>query len=259
MAARTQDQHVCTGCGGSHAVNDDLCDAQRRRKKPRYLRGFTWRWTEEKLDMPGANLSLTALPFPSPLLEVLKDTTLTSLLHDHPNLCKTVTPVNVDLLSVLLHDHPNRPFVDSVLKGLTEVFGPFATALPAPHKIQDNHASSLQNPGILDQQREVEVRLNRFFNSFRAPLKGMRVTPFGLVAKPNSEKLRLITDHSAGQPSINDVIPREERRASYDGMHAFAPWLVRANTLNKETAILWKSDVSSAFRLLPMHPRWQLQ
>ena len=156
-------------------------------------------------------------------MEVLEDPTLTKIIHDHPKLCKVVTPLNVVLLSVLLHDHPNRPFVDSVVKGLTEGFWPLATGLPAPHKVQDNHGSSLQNPGILEHQRDVEVRPDRFSDSFRAPLKGMRVTPLGLVAKPNSDKLRLITEHSAGQPSITEVIPREERTFNYDGMHAFAP------------------------------------
>jgi hypothetical protein len=84
--------------------------------------------------------------------------------------------------------------------------------------------------------------------------------PIGVVPKPHSDKLRLINDHSAGQYSCNSMIPKHEGSVKLDGMRTLGKALRRAHKSNyPNPLLLWKSDVSRAYRLIPMHPLWQLQ
>jgi hypothetical protein len=83
--------------------------------------------------------------------------------------------------------------------------------------------------------------------------------PIGVVPKPHSDKLRLINDHSAGQFSCNSMIPKHEGSVKLDGMRSLGKALWRAHKSNSsEPLLLWKSNVSRAYRLIPMHPPWQI-
>lgn len=228
--------------------------------RPRYLRGFAWRWDEERLEMPAAHRSLYARPLPRPPATVLAASHFSQAVVSAPHLFDIVTPIDLNEFERLLGTHPNRPFVDSVIVGLREGFWPFVDSADLSGPALDNHHTVELQPEKLHELRDTELRARRFSEGFTELLPGMRVTPLGLVPKPRSEKLRLITDHSAGDFPLNDLIPRDERSVAYDSMHVFAPWLVhhRHRTPSGEPPIAWKSDVSSAFRLLPMHPAWQM-
>lgn len=239
-----------------------LHNHEQKALKPRYLRGFAWRWNEELLERPAADFSLTAPPFPDPPIGVVEDQIAQATLAARPELFRIVTPIDVEQLEILLKDHPNRPLVVSTLKGLRNGFWPYADVETVSEPIAlANHSSCSLKPQVLRDQRDSEIEARRFSEAFVTLQPGMRVTPLGLVPKPRSEKLRLITDHSAGTASLNDLIPRSERIVHYDTMHAFAPWLVHAarDPKRNRPPIAWKSDVSSAFRLLPMHRLWQIK
>jgi len=44
----------------------------------------------------------------------------------YPHLFKIVMPIKVDVFRTLLMTHPNQPFIESICKGLTEGFWPWA-------------------------------------------------------------------------------------------------------------------------------------
>ena len=89
----------------------------------------------------------------------------------------------------------------------------------------------------------------------------MYSTPIHAVPKPRSEKLRHVNDHSAGTYSLNSMIAREDVvGAKMDTISDLIGALLgyrrkRPNT----TLILFKSDVSAAYRRLPLHPLWQIK
>jgi hypothetical protein len=60
-------------------------------------------------------------------------------------------------------------------------------------------------------QRDVEVSLGRYSSLLvvNLLLPGMTCQPIFAVPKPGSSKFRLINDHSAGENSLNSLIPSE--------------------------------------------------
>jgi len=81
------------------------------------------------------------------------------------------------------------------------------------------------------------------------------------VPKPNSDDLRLITDHSAGIHSLNSMIPQNDHPTyPLDNLHLLGEILISAqDNDNASNLVLFKSDVAEAYRLMPMHPFWQVK
>lgn len=97
-----------------------------------------------------------------------------------------------------------------------------------------------------------EVALGRMFGPFSSPpFSNFRVSPLGVVPKKESGKFRLIhhLSHPKGS-SVNDGIPKDDASVSYVSFDR-AVMLVRQAGPG---ALLAKSDIESAFRLLPVHP-----
>lgn len=89
----------------------------------------------------------------------------------------------------------------------------------------------------------------------------MYSTPVFAVPKPHSQDLRLVAHQSAGEFCQNNMIDKRQMKGNrLDSLLVFLPLLlafVRANP--GERFVLWKSDVSNAFRLAPLHPLWQIK
>jgi hypothetical protein len=124
-----------------------------------------------------------------------------------------VTPINIDRLASLLVNHPNSLFVGSILHGLREGFWPWADThhdvypptidyfKPRDYKEHVKH--------FLREQRDEEIKLNRFSQSFgRDLLPGMYAMPIHVIPKPHSVNLRLITNLSAGDFAPNTMIEK---------------------------------------------------
>lgn len=81
------------------------------------------------------------------------------------------------------------------------------------------------------------------------------------VPKPNSDKLRLVVDHTAGDYSLNSMIECDSIKGTkLDGLHSLGASLLRFRRQHPNVdLVLFKSDVSQAFRRLPMHPLWQVK
>jgi hypothetical protein len=82
-----------------------------------------------------------------------------------------------------------------------------------------------------------------------------------VVPKPRSEKLRLVNDHSAGPYSLYSMILREDVvGAQMDTIPNLVGALLRYRKTRPHTPlVMFKSDVASAYRQLPLHPLWQIK
>ncbi|KAJ7099889.1 hypothetical protein B0H15DRAFT_796637 [Mycena belliarum] len=86
--------------------------------------------------------------------------------------------------------------------------------------------------------------------------------PIHAVPKPGSQKLRLVVNHSMGEHSLNSMIPRHLIAGSrLDTLKNLGDHLLALRGVHRPSAdlVIWKSDVSQAYRRLPMHPLWQLK
>lgn len=116
----------------------------------------------------------------------------------------------------------------------------------------DNLRSAREHPGVLRDKLSKEVELGRVAGPFsNPPFHNLRVSPLGVVPKKEPGKFRLI--HHLSFPkggSVNDGISREEASVSYVSFDRAVSLVRKAG----RGALLAKSDVESAFRLLPVHP-----
>jgi hypothetical protein len=84
--------------------------------------------------------------------------------------------------------------------------------------------------------------------------------PLFVIPKLHSEKFHVVIDHSVEPHSLNASIPREKVSVKLDNIHYLGAAINRAHKANLSTPLtLIKSDVSTAYRLMPMHPLWQIR
>jgi hypothetical protein len=187
-------------------------------------------------------------------------------IQDNPHLFKIVTPIDVTQFEKLLESHPNKPFVQSVCTSLREGFWPWANTqkeeYPTTWDFSERPPKTEREAGFLRDQRDVEISTERYSESFGTDLlPGMYSTPIHAVPKPRSEKLRLVNDQSAGPFSLNSMIAREDVvGAKMDTISDLVAALLKHRKLFPDRPlVLFKSDVSSAYRRLPLHPLWQIK
>ena len=234
--------------------------------RPRYLRYNLWD-PDAHFTPTIAEWSETAVPLPPPPPSELADPIACKTISENPALFKIVTPINVNRFQKLLLNHPNPAFVASVCAGLRSGFWPWANTLkegypsiydgakPTPH--DDKKANFIR------AQKDVEVAKGRFSHPFGPDLlPGMYCMPAHAVPKPNSTDLRMVTDHSAGPFSLNSMVDRSQVTGyPLDNMTHMGEMLIahhRATTDNRKS-LVWKSDIAEAYRLMPLHPHWQLK
>jgi hypothetical protein len=242
--------------------NSDV-DANLWRTVPRFAKGTCLDFKpEDTLSAALATESADPLPPPPPhsKLNVSAYTTI----DKHPELFKIVTPINVDRFEAYLIDHPNRAYVNSVCRGLRNGFWPWATHDdPNLWKTYDNSHRPIQaeRMNFVREQRDEEIKLGRWSPSFGSKLlPGMYSSPIGAVSKPRSGKFRLVNDHSHDPYSPNSMIMNNPSFPP-DTIDDLVGVLLAARRDHGENRqlVLWKSDVRSAYRLMPMHPLWQIR
>lgn len=232
-------------------------------KRPRYARGFLWDANEVSFSAT-YNYSLTASPLPSPPSLDDLPPALVNTLTSHADLFRIVSPINVDQLERDLARHPNPSFVSSVLKGFRVGFWPWADiclpgyplsldeSLPAPS--HPTHAAFTLDQCTTEQDQQ---RYSPFFGTRLLP--GMYCMPQHVVTRDDG-KLRLVTNQSAGAFSLNSMIPLHERSFPLDGIQNLGRSIRQHQAqLPRGTQVLFKSDIKSAYRLLPMAPAWQIK
>ena len=104
--------------------------------------------------------------------------------------------------------------------------------------------------------------MGRFSDSFGDKLlPGMYSMPIHAIPKPNSNDFRLVTNQSVGAHLLNSMIKREDITGyPLDNMTHLGEMLMRKkNEFPGERLVLFKSDIAEAYRLLPVHPLWQIK
>ena len=112
-----------------------------------------------------------------------------------------------------------------------------------------NHPSAIENRTAVSEKLAKELSQNRIAGPFKEKPEGLLLSPLAAVPKKNSNSIRLIHDLSHPRSSnINNHIPREYSKVNYETLD---DCLKIISTLGCG-ALIGKSDVSSAFRILPV-------
>ena len=233
--------------------------------QPKYLRHNLWQ-EGSSLSPTTAEWSETARPLPRPPPDEVLNPISFKTITDNADLFQVHTPIKVDVFEALLKNHPNQPFVNSVCAGLRDGFWPWADTLrgdlPTTHDESRPTPSDDRQANFIRDQCLKERHKGYFSRSFGTDLlPGMYSMPIHAVPKPNSEDLRMVTDHSAGPFSLNSMIDHSQVTGfPLDNMRHLGEMLLDVRqTVGNVPMTLWKSDIADAYRLLPMSPFWQIK
>lgn len=202
------------------------------------------------------DFSLTAEPLPEPP-PPSSDPVAARTIAKRGHLFKIVSPIHVPRLACLLKKHPNKPFVNSILRGLTKGFWPMSAIPSDDTVIHENHASGKEAEEIMEKAKEKELKFDRYLEPFNTLSQGMKVAPICLATN-KSGKMRMCTDMSYGNPSPNNLIDKSLVSIQLDSIASFIPYMLKRRNRN-EKFVVWKSDWDSAFRTLPVCFQQQVQ
>ena len=231
--------------------------------KPRRFRGYIWS-QQESIRTPLATLSETLRPLPIPPRSALCNTAALQTIASHPHLFKVVTPIHVEIFEKYLQYHPNRPLVESVSYGLRNGFWPFAeedsSSFPETLEVANGPLSE-EDFAHITQYIDEEVLADRYSPAFGPELlPGMYAMPIYTIPKSHSDKVWLINNHSAGPYSLNAMIDRNKIGMRPDNVQDLGQNLLALHAQQPDVSVwLFKSDISKAYRHLPMHPLWQIK
>ena len=213
-----------------------------------------------------ANWTEKAEPLAGPPLSELQDEVVNKTIRENPHLFRIVTPIQVGIFESYLTTHPNQVFVHSVCQGLREGFWPWASTQKPGYPVINDEAKPApvdeRKADFLRSQQDIEITKGRFSALFGHDLlPGMYSMPIYAVPKPNPSDFCLVTDQSCGKHSLNSMI-QHDKVTGYplDNMVHYGEMLM--DLMEKEPGkerVVWKSDVAEAYRILPMHPNWQIK
>ena len=170
------------------------------------------------------------------------------------------TPVKVSKLQTYLknYDPISRA---QILSGFTHGFDLGYRGHPNCKLKIDNHKSCKDHPDIVEKYLKHETSLGRISGPFDfPPFKIFQINPLGVIPKKDPGKFRLITDLSSPRPnsnstshsgkSINENIDKVFCEVTYSSLQD------AIHLINNQKPGCWlsKTDIESAFRLLPISP-----
>ena len=161
------------------------------------------------------------------------------------------TPVRLHELKPWLALYPNQEDANILYQGFSDGFKiQFEGKREAIES--KNHGSALSQPRIVKRKLTDEVVAGRVAGPFQQkPLSNLRVSPLGLVNKSTPGEFRLIFDLSYPETgSVNEGIPQEFSSVQYTNFDAVTNMVKSMG----QGSFLFKIDIRSAFRLLPLHP-----
>lgn len=138
-----------------------------------------------------------------------------------------------------------------IQNGFTSGFHLGCWALPSP-KITRNHRSALEHPSVNQEFIRQGIELGRITGPFPSPpLSNFVSSPLGVVPKSEPGKFRAIHDLSFPKPdSVNLFIPEENSKVKYGSINVVT-YLLRQFG---QGALVAKTDIRDAFRIIPIHP-----
>lgn len=209
----------------------------------------------------------TAEPLPRPPVAEFANVAAINMITKNPHLFRVSTPINVDRFETLLTlaNHPNPQFVQSVCQGLREGFWPWADTqvgvYPTTWDVPTPSPSSEPQRAFLRDQILKEESIGRYSGNFGPNLQpGMYSMPIHSVPKEGG-KFRLVTNHSASEFSLNSMIAKEDiAGVTLDNVQDLGDAIREYRRIDPNSELLiWKADVSEAYRHMPMHPLWQIK
>ena len=167
-----------------------------------------------------------------------------------PTKISVPTPIKIDKLLPWLKGY-TRDEVNYIHYGLTAGFSINCTARPKvahAHNLQ----SAFDHPHIIQEKIKKELTLGRIAGPFRhEPFPDFICSPIGLQPKKAEGQYRLI--HHLSYPkgsSVNDGIGSEDTTVEYTSVDQ-AILVIKKLGYN---CFMAKTDIKSAFRILPVHP-----
>lgn len=202
--------------------------------------------------------TLIVPPFRRPPSHVTQDPASFLTISTHPHLFEVSSPLNVDEVEKFLSIHPNRPLVDSVILGLREGFWPSHDGDFS--KLKDNCQGSQSDEDLefISEEKVEDWELGRLSDPFPTLLPGMHISPT-FVVRSSVRKSRTVNDQSIS--GLNDGIKSSDAKTIYDMIPQLGGLLryYRHLHLDSDYHFLWKSDVSGAFRNIPVCPEWMIK
>ena len=166
---------------------------------------------------------------------------------------KLPTPILIDNLEYALTDHPDKQFVVEICNNLRSGARIGFEGQRAP-RFSRNLPTALADPNVVTQNLAHEISLGRVAGPFDTPpFPNFQVSPIGLVPKKNSDKFRTIFHLSfpkSGMTSINSAISKDDFALQYVTIDHAIEGIKHAG----QGCFLAKTDIESAFRLIPVHP-----
>lgn len=164
-------------------------------------------------------------------------------------------------LSAALQNHPNRPWVASLLQAIRDGFWP-AHSGEAP-RAPSSAEQARWTPSREEDKVVVEAQvLSDISNGWTSlgrddPIPGVVSSPLFVHRRPG-DRPRVVNDQTAS--GLNAGTRKEDAPTTYDSIVDLIRLLrhLSLRSLPAE-AVLWKTDVSAAFKVLSMHPCWQLR
>ena len=186
-----------------------------------------------------------------PLLENLMFPNHPLPLHPPQESAMLPTPVNHRRLETLLdgYDDNLRSYLVSGFKFGFRLFNFTYYPQPPPSNLK----SAYQLPEVVDLKLKKELDSHRIAGPFQEiPLPEMVFSPLGLQPKKVQGEFRVIhhLSYPAGK-SVNDGIPQECASVHYTSVGQAIQSILRFG----KGSYLAKTDIKSAFRIVPVHPR----
>ena len=161
------------------------------------------------------------------------------------------TPVQADLLNNYLEGYSDEQR-SYLFDGFTNGFRLHFTGLRTS---QDSHnlKSAIDNPIVVKAKLASELQAGRIAGPFQTlPHPDLKISPLGVVPKRQEGQFRLI--HHLSYPrasglSVNDGIPKEYTAVSYAGIENAVALIKKLG----HGCFMAKTDIKSAFRILPVH------
>lgn len=158
------------------------------------------------------------------------------------------TPIKVEVLEKLLLGYQNKAYL---INGFKSGFRLGFTG-PRNYISSDNLKSCRDHPDIVQEKINSELKAKRVKGPFAEPLfLEMKISPIGIVPKKAPGQYRLI--HHLSFPSgssVNDYIDPAWASVKYASFDDAVECLIKFGRYTQ----MAKTDIDSAFRLIPIHP-----
>ena len=166
------------------------------------------------------------------------------------------TPINISKLRAALEGYPNIEFKNCLVQGLEQGFHTGLKYLPKQSFECKNLKSAISQPSVVLDLIQTEITKGYLCGPYTyIPYKHYRIYPIGIAEGKYSKKKRLIIDLSAphedkDNPSLNELIDKEEFSLHYVTIDDAIAAIKREG----KGAWLIKTDITDAFKIIPIHP-----